>query len=148
MNLTGGIMKSIFIGILFFTGLAKASYYQTDCSNADQSIKTGEGHRYDGVAVTVSQDNGRRSIVEFENEEIILTTLSTIDLRKEESTTCTTGSRSGSISREIWTYKQVKLSRKDNAEFSENTLGVSVDRKSIITDFICHHALSSRTWCP
>jgi len=143
-------MKSIiFLGIFLSSVVAQASFFQTSCSNADATVKTGVGHRFNGVMLISYTENGVTVPVEFINEDIVVTILENTELRRLDRTTCVPGqSGGGGISKDVWSHQRVILSRADQQAFADNILVSSDDRKSIETDFICHEAFNSRTSCP
>lgn len=143
-------MKFIIITSIFlFSIKAQASFFQTNCSNADATIRTGSGHRYNGVTISTQEADGSIRPVEFSNDEILVQVIENSELRRVEVTSCVPGeSGGGAMSQDVWTYQRVQLRRADSQTFDENTIGVSEDRRHIDTDFICHDALTSRTWCP
>ena len=137
----------ILLATLIIGSNAEASFYQTTCSNADQTVKYATGHVDNGVELTETQMMpGQYGKVEFD--------LSEVKIERSESNIIVQETRGGCPSgagywAKTTTYTEVlKISKKDGTQFRQRIHHLSDDNMTVEVRMICESHISSRVACP
>ena len=146
---TGVFMKSaILIGLMFAGSLANASWFQNNCSNGAGTVKLADGHddfyirlteqkwENDQIKETILEDE--RFQAEYSNEVVV-----------HESSESSCNQEQGWGFATWYNVKQmtVTITKSDGSLFTEHTLGVSQDRKSVKAFMICEEFGNSEAVC-
>lgn len=136
-------MKKIAIILMGSMAFAHASFYQQKCSSADGLATSANGHVKNEVVLSEAfygQDVMIQKVV-YSPRDIEIKTLKEIVL--ESTNDCANGMFS---SKKI-TYKKVAFQKADGSLFSDKTVGVSKDLKSVSADLICEMKMNGRGAC-
>lgn len=135
---------------LVSTSFAQASWYQTFCSDAEATTRTADGHNDNFVEITERKwdnDGPKENRIRFENGEVTANELSEQRISHEENRACGDGQEYGWYSASTVTVKKVSITKEDGSLFSENTLGVSKDLKSVDVVLVCKADVTSEMPC-
>lgn len=152
-NFKGVIMKTTaLIFCLFGLSLsAQASSFYYTCSDADQTVKIAEGHASPSVTVTeATYINGTvKTPVKLQYGEYQIEYSDAKELHREQSNSCDNSDREAGVYRVLnVSYAKVKISKRDGSSFSENTMGVTLDGKSVEAFVICEKEITGMLPCP
>ncbi len=120
---------------------AHASYYQTNCANADASTRMNNGHSDNTLSVTREAwgDEGpTRTVIKLDPDEVKVEMLDANVLFSEVHDSCAENPGRGSgfwSRREVKTYR-LRLTKEDGSRFDEQILGAKADG-SIESFLIC-----------
>lgn len=135
---------------LVTTSFAEASWYQDFCSDAEAVTRSASGHNENFVEITErvwGNDGAKDTKLRFENGELTVNELSEQQISHEEKRGCNEEQGHGWYAASTVAVKKVSIAKEDGSLFSENTIGVSEDRKSVNTVFVCKMAVSSEVLC-
>lgn len=135
---------------LVTTSFAEASWYQDFCSDAEATTRTANGHNENFVEVTErkwNNDGPQENRIRFEKGEVMVNELDVQQISKEEKKACGEGQEYGWYAASTVTVKKVSLTKEDGSLFSEDTIGVSEDRKSVSAVFVCKSDVTSEMPC-
>ena len=127
-----------------------ASFYQTDCSNAQSTISTSNGHVRNAITLTkriYSQGAMKETKVKFKSTQLKINILSKTEIERNSSTNCKPGMSGGVASWNNISLKKIVITKKDNTEFDSDIVGLDKKTNSITTTILCEDVGNSRTMC-
>jgi len=136
-------MKKITLLLLAISFSSYGSFYQQKCSNADGSVKSANGHVKNNIVLTEAYfgSDYRTAEVEYGVNDLSVEVLEEVEL--EYLSSCA----GGMFSSKKVTYKKVAYTNPDGSLFSDKTVGVSKDLKSVNANLICEMNMNGRGAC-
>ena len=136
-------MKKITFLLLAISFSSYGSFYQQDCSNADGSVTSANGHVKNNIVLTEAYfgSDYRTAKVEYGVNDLDVKVVEEVEISN------TSSCRGGMFSSKKITYKKVSYTNPDGSLFSDKTLGVSKDLKSVEANLICEMNMNGRGAC-
>lgn len=138
--------------VLALSTSAHASWYQTWCSNAEGTTKTGNGHNYNFVSLTSRTWTGGGpidSIIKDEKHELYAEQVGEPKtIVSEQKQNCRKPGEGGVWSSHVVTAGKYKIVHRDGKLFDKDIVGVSTDLKSVEVEMICQNDMNGLIMCP
>ncbi len=129
-----------------------ASWYQMSCSDAKSILFFENGHDANNVIVTSSSETPDGTTLErkikLNSDEVIVDYDSGIEISTKSSVECDPGATTGIATWQTISAKYLKIANVNGSHFSDDILGTSNDRSSIVSHVICEENGSGLTECP
>lgn len=143
-------MKFLFMLLAFSISTPSfASFFQTNCSNAEGTTRWTQGHVENTLFLTKrSWEGGVRSeeVVKIPQWEIEYNAINEHEIHKEASSNCPANADWGIAKWRTLTWVQVELKRVNGIPFNTDFVGVNSEG-SIQTYLICEQVGNSQTYC-
>ncbi len=145
-------MKSLIMAVSFsfLAQTAVASYFQINCSTADQRAAFNTGHSENVlrlVTVQSTNEGPKKEIIELSTENIDAREAEVVLLQKSESTTCKPGDQAGVAQTLSLNFQKTVFKRFDGKNFPAGSPGISADGKTLELDLLCHSDYNGLVLC-
>lgn len=131
---------------------AHASWYQTWCSNAEGTTKTGNGHNHNFTQITKREwtNNGPvETIIRDKKGELYAEQVGEPKtIVSEQKQNCRKPGEGGVWSSHVVTAGKYKIVHRDGKLFNKDIVGVSSDLKSVEVEMICQNDMNGLIMCP
>lgn len=138
-------MKAIFVfSTLILTFHARASWFQTYCSNGESTIQIARGHDENFVSLTKKRWDRKsrtyiKTIVQLDLSTIKYSDSQVTALEETSNFSCYKNGVEGLATWKQVTAQNVAIAKRDGTSFMEDMPGISQDKRSINAFVICEH---------
>lgn len=140
------------LAALTFATSAHASWYQTWCSNAEGTTRTGNGHNSNFTQLTKREYTNRgpvETIIRDEQGELFAEQVGEPKtIVSEQKQTCRKPGEGGVWSSHVVTAGKYKIVHRDGKLFDKDIVGVSKDLRSVEVELICQADMNGLIMCP
>lgn len=131
---------------------AHASWYQTFCSNAEGTTKSGNGHNSNYVQLTKREWTNKgliETIIRDEEGNLFAEQVGEpVTLVSEKKQTCRKPGEGGVWSSHNVSAGKYKIVHREGKLFDKDIVGVSKDLKSVEVELICQADMNGLIMCP